>query len=89
MPLSAAQKTEVVNDFGKSATDTGSTSVQIALLTRRIEELSQHLQTHRKDHHGRRGLLMMVGKRKRLLSYLEREDYDAYKELIQRLGLRR
>lgn len=89
MPLSAAQKTEVVNDFGKSATDTGSTAVQIALLTKRIEELSQHLQAHRKDHHGRRGLLMMVGKRKRLLSYLEREDYDAYKELIQRLGLRR
>ncbi|MBX3144337.1 MAG: 30S ribosomal protein S15 [Trueperaceae bacterium] len=89
MPLSAAQKTEVVNDFGKSVTDTGSTAVQIALLTKRIEELSQHLQAHRKDHHGRRGLLMMVGKRKRLLSYLEREDYDAYKELIQRLGLRR
>ncbi len=89
MPLSAAQKTEVVNGFGKSASDTGSTSVQIALLTKRIEELSQHLQAHRKDHHGRRGLLMMVGKRKRLLSYLEREDYDAYKELIQRLGLRR
>lgn len=89
MPLSAAQKTEVVSDFGKNATDTGSSAVQVALLTKRIEELSQHLQTHRKDHHGRRGLLMMVGKRKRLLSYIEREDYDAYKELIQRLGLRR
>ncbi len=89
MPLSAAQKSEVVNDFGKTSTDTGSTAVQVALLTKRIEELSQHLQAHRKDHHSRRGLLMMVGKRKRLLSYLEREDYEAYKELIQRLGLRR
>ncbi len=89
MPLSAAQKSEVVADFGKTNTDTGSTAVQVALLTKRIEELSQHLQTHRKDHHSRRGLLMMVGKRKRLLSYLERQDYEAYKELIQRLGLRR
>lgn len=89
MPLTAEQKSEVVQTFGRDATDTGSTAVQVALLTKRIEELSQHLQTHKKDHHGRRGLLMMVGKRKRLLSYLEKTDYEAYKDLIGRLGLRR
>ncbi|MFO7544308.1 MAG: 30S ribosomal protein S15 [Trueperaceae bacterium] len=89
MPLTAPQKTEVVEKYGRDGSDTGSTAVQIALLTKRIDELSQHLQNHKKDHHGRRGLLMMVGKRKRLLSYLERTDYDAYKELIQSLGLRR
>ncbi len=89
MPLTATQKTEIVEKYGRDGTDTGSTAVQVALLTKRIDELSQHLQNHKKDHHGRRGLLMMVGKRKRLLSYLERTDYDAYKELIQSLGLRR
>ena len=89
MPLTAEQKSEVAQNFGKDAKDTGSTAVQVALLTKRIEELSEHLQTHKKDHHGRRGLLMMVGKRKRLLSYLERTDYEAYKDLIARLGLRR
>ncbi len=89
MPLTAEQKSEVVAAFGKDAQDTGSTAVQVALLTKRIEELSEHLQTHKKDHHSRRGLLMMVGKRKRLLSYLERTDYEAYKDLIGRLGLRR
>jgi small subunit ribosomal protein S15 len=89
MPLNASQKSEIVEKYGKDGADTGSTSVQVALLTKRIDELSQHLQNHTKDHHGRRGLLMMVGKRKRLLSYLERTDYDAYKELIQSLGLRR
>jgi|GEM_PF-403627 len=72
MSLTAEQKSEVIKAFGKDANDTGSTAVQVALLTKRIEELSQHLQTHKKDHHSRRGLLMMVGKRKRLLSYLER-----------------
>ncbi|HZX00160.1 MAG TPA: 30S ribosomal protein S15 [Trueperaceae bacterium] len=89
MPLTAEQKSEVAQNFGKDAKDTGSTAVQVAMLTKRIEELSEHLQTHKKDHHGRRGLLMMVGKRKRLLSYLERTDYEAYKDLIARLGLRR
>jgi len=89
MSLTAEQKSEVIKAFGKDANDTGSTAVQVALLTKRIEELSQHLQTHKKDHHSRRGLLMMVGKRKRLLSYLERTDYEAYKDLISRLGLRR
>ena len=89
MPLTAEQKTEIVGAYGKDTADTGSTAEQVAFLTKRIEELSQHLQAHKKDHHGRRGLLMMVGKRKRLLTYLERTDYDGYKELIGRLGLRR
>ncbi|MBX3139650.1 MAG: 30S ribosomal protein S15 [Trueperaceae bacterium] len=89
MPMNAEQKLEVIERYGKDAQDTGSAPVQVALLTKRIEELSAHLQNHKKDHHGRRGLLMMVGKRKRLLSYLERTDYDAYKELIANLGLRR
>lgn len=89
MSLTAEQKTEIVTKYGQDGQDTGSTAVQVALLTKRIEELSQHLQAHKKDHHGRRGLLMMVGKRKRLLSYLEKSDYDGYKELIASLGLRR
>ncbi|MDT3682113.1 MAG: 30S ribosomal protein S15 [Truepera sp.] len=89
MTMNAEQKLDVVKQYGKDAQDTGSTAVQVALLTKRIQELSEHLQIHRKDHHSRRGLLMMVGKRKRLLTYLERTDYDAYKELIASLGLRR
>ena len=89
MSLTAAQKTEVVDKYGKDEKDTGSSAVQVALLTKRIEELSQHLQGHKKDHHSRRGLLMMVGKRKRLLSYIEKTDYEGYKELIASLGLRR
>ena len=89
MSLTAAQKLEVITKYGTDEKDTGSTRVQVALLTKRIEELSQHLQANKKDHHGRRGLLMMVGKRKRLLSYLEKTDYEGYKELIANLGLRR
>lgn len=89
MTMNAEQKLEVMRQYGKDSQDTGSTTVQVALLTKRIEELSQHLQVHKKDHHSRRGLLMMVGKRKRLLTYLERTNYDGYKELIASLGLRR
>lgn len=89
MTMNAEQKLEVMRQYGKDSQDSGSTSVQVALLTKRIEELSQHLQVHKKDHHSRRGLLMMVGKRKRLLTYLERTNYDGYKELIASLGLRR
>ena len=89
MSMTADQKLEVIRMYGKDDQDTGSTAVQVALLTARIEDLSQHLQTHRKDHHSRRGLLKMVGQRKRLLVYLERTDYDGYKELIASLGLRR
>jgi small subunit ribosomal protein S15 len=89
MPLTKEAKLELVEKFGRDGQDTGSTSVQVAMLTRRINELSEHLQAHKKDHHGRRGLLTMVGKRKRLLSYLEKTDYEAYKALIAQLGLRR
>lgn len=83
------KKRAIIEKFGANGQDTGSTRVQVALLTARIEELSSHLQRNVKDHHGRRGLLTMVGKRKRLLTYLERSDYEAYKALIADLGLRR
>ena len=89
MAMAAEQKREVIEKYGVDANDTGSTRVQVALLTARINELSEHLQRNKKDHHGRRGLLVMVGKRKRLLSYLEKSDFDGYKALIQELGLRR
>lgn len=89
MSLTKEQKQDVITQYGASSTDTGSTEVQIAMLTAQIQSLSEHLQAHKKDHHGRRGLLKMVGKRKRLLSYLEQKDYEGYKELIQSLGLRR
>lgn len=89
MALDVEKKREIVAKFGKDEQDTGSTRVQVALLTHRIEELSAHLKNNRKDHHGRRGLLVMVGRRKRLLGYLERTDYEGYKELLQELGLRR
>lgn len=89
MAITAEDKRSIVEKFGADANDTGSTRVQVALLTERINELSEHLQRNKKDHHGRRGLLVMVGKRKRLLSYLEREDYEGYKALIAELGLRR
>jgi small subunit ribosomal protein S15 len=87
--LSKDRKAEIVSRFGGSAQDTGATSVQIALLTARINDLTEHLRTHRKDHHSRRGLLMLVGKRRRLLNYMQRHDLDAYRELIRELGLRR
>ena len=89
MAIDAERKREIVERFGSDATDTGSTRVQIALLTARIEDLAEHLKANKKDHHGRRGLLVMVGKRKRLLSYLEKTDYDGYKALLGELGLRR
>jgi small subunit ribosomal protein S15 len=89
MAMTADDKRSIVEKFGADANDTGSTRVQVALLTERINELSEHLKRNKKDHHGRRGLLVMVGKRKRLLGYLEREDYEGYKALIAELGLRR
>ena len=89
MALTAERKREIIEQYGTDDGDTGSTPVQVALLTARIEYLSQHLRENRKDHHSRRGLLTMVGKRKRLLAYLEKTDYDGYKALIQSLGLRR
>jgi small subunit ribosomal protein S15 len=89
MTLTTDQKREVVQQFGKSTEDTGSPEVQIALLTRRINHLTEHLREHKHDHHSRRGLLMLVGQRRRLLNYLQRKDLDRYRGLIQELGLRR
>jgi small subunit ribosomal protein S15 len=89
MTLTTDQKREVVSQFGKSAEDTGSPEVQVALLTRRINHLTEHLREHKHDHHSRRGLLMLVGQRRRLLNYLGRKDLDRYRALIQELGLRR
>ena len=89
MPLTKAEKREVIAARGRHEGDTGSTEVQIELLTRRIDQLTEHLQTHRKDHHTRRGLLKLVGQRRRLLDYLQRSDLDRYRRLINELGLRR
>ena len=89
MSLTVERKREIVERFGKSAEDTGSTEVQVALLTERITELTEHLRTHSKDHHSRRGLLMLVGKRRSLLRYLERSDIERYRALVADLGLRR
>ena len=89
MTLTVEKKQEIVSKHGRSPGDTGSAEVQIALLTARIEELTEHLRSHRKDHHSRRGLLMLVGKRRRLLGYLQRTDLDRYRALIKELGLRR
>ena len=89
MTLTTDQKREVVQQFGKTAEDTGSPEVQIALLTRRINHLTEHLREHKHDHNSRRGLLMLVGQRRRLLNYLQRKDLDRYRGLIQELGLRR
>ena len=83
------RKREIVERFGKTGEDTGSTEVQVALLTERINGLTEHLREHRKDHHSRRGLLMLVGQRRRLLNYLRRSDLDRYRTLIGELGLRR
>jgi len=89
MSLTTEAKKEIVGTHGRTATDTGSTSVQVALLSRRIEELTEHLRTHKKDHHSRRGLLKLVGQRRRLLDYLQRRDLEGYRTLIKDLGLRR
>ncbi len=80
---------EIIRKFARSEADTGSPEVQIALLTTRINHLTQHLRVHKKDHHSRRGLLMLVGQRKRLLGYLRDTDIDRYRALIAELGLRR
>ena len=89
MTLTFDRKREIVERFGKSAEDTGSTEVQVALLTERINGLTEHLRDHSKDHHSRRGLLMLVGQRRRLLNYLRRSNLDRYRTLIGELGLRR
>ena len=89
MTLTQERKRELVEKFGSGAQDTGKTEVQIALLTERINELTQHLRDHKKDHHSRRGLLMLVGRRRRFLNYLQRTDLERYRTLIRELGLRR
>jgi small subunit ribosomal protein S15 len=89
MPLTKDKKKELATKHGRDENDTGSAEVQVALLTERINELTEHLRTHSKDHHSRRGLLMMVGKRRRLLRYLERHDLERYRALVAELGLRR
>ncbi|MGI8659933.1 MAG: 30S ribosomal protein S15 [Thermoleophilaceae bacterium] len=89
MTLTVEAKREIVDKHGRAAGDTGSAEVQVALLTARINDLNEHLRSHRKDHHSRRGLLMLVGKRRRLLGYLQRTDLDRYRALIKELGLRR
>ncbi|MCF7945702.1 MAG: 30S ribosomal protein S15 [Spirochaetia bacterium] len=89
MPLSKEEKAEIVKNYGESEKDTGSTEVQIALLTKRITELTEHFKTNKKDHASRRGLLKLVGKRRRLLRYLSDNDLDSYRKLIKELGLRK
>jgi small subunit ribosomal protein S15 len=89
MTLTLEKKAELITRFGDSPTDTGKTEVQVALLTERINQLTDHLRTHKKDHHSRRGLLMLVGQRRRLLDYLQRDDLERYRSLIRELGLRR
>jgi small subunit ribosomal protein S15 len=89
LPLTKEAKLEIVGKHGKNGADTGSPQVQIALMTARINELTEHLRTHPKDHYSRRGLLKLVGRRRRLLNYLQKRDLEGYRNLIQELGLRR
>jgi small subunit ribosomal protein S15 len=89
MPLASARKREIVQSHARTSTDSGSTEVQVALFSARIEQLSGHLRTHAKDHHSRRGLLRLVSKRRRLLDYLHARDFARYRELIEKLGIRR
>lgn len=88
MGLTQERKHEIINDYQVHETDTGSSDVQIAMLTDRINKLSAHLKTNKNDHASRRGLLTIIGRRKRLLSYLQREDQQRYQQLISRLGIR-
>jgi small subunit ribosomal protein S15 len=89
MTLTQERKQELVEKFGDNATDTGKAEVQIALMTARINELTEHLREHGKDHHSRRGLLMLVGRRRRFLNYLQRTDLERYRALVRELGLRK
>ncbi len=88
MSLSPEMKTNIINEYCRSTNDTGSTEVQVALLTANITSLSEHFQIHKKDHHSRRGLIKMVNQRRKLLDYLKRIDRERYQSLINRLGLR-
>jgi small subunit ribosomal protein S15 len=89
MTMTKERKQEIVDRFGGGPADTGRTEVQVALMTERINELTDHLRTNGKDHHSRRGLLMLVGRRRRLLNYLQRSDLERYRAVIRDLGLRR
>ncbi|HYZ07605.1 MAG TPA: 30S ribosomal protein S15 [Pseudonocardiaceae bacterium] len=89
MALSTAEKTEILSEYGLREGDTGSPEAQVALLTKRIKDLTEHLKQHKHDHHSRRGLLLMVGRRRNLLKYLAKVDIARYRSLIERLGLRR
>ena len=89
MPLASDVKAQIVSEHGGNAADTGSPEVQVAMLSRRISDLTGHLQIHKHDHHSRRGLLLLVGQRRRLLNYLARTDINRYRAIIEKLGLRR
>jgi len=89
MPLTKEQKQELIKKYGKTAKDSGSTEVQIAIITERINELSEHFEKHKRDHHSRTGLLRMVGKRRRLLEYLQSKNIDRYRKVVEELGLRK
>jgi small subunit ribosomal protein S15 len=89
VPLVTTVKQQIMSDYATVERDTGSPEVQVAMLSRRISDLTEHLKTHKHDHHSRRGLLMLVGRRRRLLQYLARNDVNRYRALIERLGLRR
>ena len=89
MALSTEQKKTILSEYGVHPTDTGSPEAQVAMLTKRISDLTEHLKVHKHDHHSRRGLLLLVGRRRRLLNYLTKVDIERYRSLIQRLGLRR
>jgi small subunit ribosomal protein S15 len=89
VPLTQDVKKQIVAEYGASETDTGSAEVQVAMLSRRIADLTEHLKTHKHDHHSRRGLLLLVGQRRRLLNYLTKTDIIRYRSIIERLGLRR
>ena len=89
MPLASDVKQQIMTEYGTRDADTGSPEVQVAMLTRRINDLTEHLKMHKHDHHSRRGLLLLVGRRRRLLNYLAKTDITRYRSLIERLGLRR
>ena len=89
MALTKEAKQELIDKHGTSSTDTGSTKVQVAMLTERINQLTEHMRTHKHDHHSRRGLLKLVGRRRRFLNYLQKHDLEGYRALIKELGLRR
>ncbi len=89
MSLGKETKEKVIEDFGQNEKDTGSTEVQIALITKRIEELTEHFKVHKKDHNSRRGLLQLVGQRRKLLNYLKKKNLEKYREILKKLNLRK